>query len=145
MGSRSPHEQSQSNKSRRPRLATPESDRDATGLTMQTITPAIWLAAFPIAFVAAFLGYIISGNTRTIGVALVITLIAAVGVWALLRSQEKWRRSARITNEVMAGLLLACIGTALFIAGLAALSVVWSVAGLAILAGAWLVARQGNR
>ena len=110
---------------------------------METLTPAIGLAAFPVALVAAFVGYIASGSTRSIGAALVVTLVVSVGVWLLLRAQSDWRRTARMTNELVLALLVAIIGISMVIGGIAGLSVGWAAIGLAIFVGAWFIQRMG--
>lgn len=123
------------------RVPPPEDQPVSTGLSMGTVTPMIGFAAFPVAIGASFVGYIATGESRTIGVALVITGIAAVAGWLVLRSQPDWRRGVRTTNEFLAAVLVACAGSAVTIGGIAALSVVWIVAGIAMLAGAWLIQR----
>ena len=110
---------------------------------METLTPVIGLAAFPVALVAAFVAYIASGSSRSIGAALVVTLIASIGVWLVLRAQSEWRRTARMTNELALALLVAIIGISMLIGGIAGLSVGWVAIGAAILVGAWFIQRMG--
>ena len=143
MGSRPPRQQPLPKSRRQPRLMTHEPAPETTGFTMETLTPIIGLAAFPVALVAAFVGYIASGSTRSIGAALVVTLIVSIGVWLLLRAQSEWRRTARMTNELVLALLVAIIGISLVIGGIAGLSVGWAAIGLAILVGAWFIQRMG--
>jgi hypothetical protein len=120
---------------------TDQSPAATDGISMENITPFIGFAAFPIAIGAAFIGVALTRDAKTIGVALIITAIFAVGAWALLRSQAAWRRDARMSNEALLALLVAAIGLMLLIGGLAALSIPFAVAGLAIVGGAWLIQR----
>lgn len=106
---------------------------------MATLTPFIGFAVFPVALGAAFIGYGASGSSSTIAVALVTTVIVAVVLWALLRSQATWRRSARMSNELLAAILVAVVGFMMLIGGIAALAPIWMVIGVAILAGAWYI------
>lgn len=123
---------------------THDPEPKATGFTMETLTPIIGFVAFPVAIVASFIAYVATGNSRSIGAALVVTAVVAIGVWLLLRTQTEWRRTARMTNELMLALLVAFIGISLLVGGIAGLSVVWIIAGLAILAGAWFIQRMGS-
>ena len=108
---------------------------------MDTITPFIGFAIFPVAIIASFIGYGASGSSRTIGAVLVITVITAVVMWAAIRSQSRWRSSAKMSNELLMAMLVATIGVALLIGGIAAISPVWMAAGVVLMAGAWLIQR----
>lgn len=142
MGSRPPRQQPLPKKPRQARLATPDAEPVSTGVSMETITPVIAFITFPVASGAAFVGYIASASSRVIGVAAIITVVAAVGIWTLLRSQEDWRRQIRPTNELLAGVLIGILGLILTIGGLAAVALIWIVVGIVVLGGAWLVARS---
>jgi hypothetical protein len=108
---------------------------------MATIGPFIGLAIFPVALGAAFIGYGVTGSSQTIATALVITVILAVGLWLVVRSRTAWRQSARVSNELMAAMLVGLIGFMFLIGGLAAVSPIWIVVGAAVLGLAWLIQR----
>ncbi|HYH11591.1 MAG TPA: hypothetical protein VD789_04470 [Thermomicrobiales bacterium] len=141
MGSRPPRPQSLP---RAPRQdpTTPESEE--LGLSMDSLTPFIGFAIFPIALGAAFIGYAASGSSNAIAAALVITVAFAIAIWALVRRQVTWRQNARMSNELLAAILVAVIGFMMLIGGIAALDPVWMIVGVAILAAAWFIQRYAS-
>lgn len=108
---------------------------------METITPIIAFVTFPLAAGAAFVGYIASANSRVIGIAAIISVGTAIAIWALLWSQGNWRRGIRVTNGLLAAIILSMIGLVFTVGGLAAIAPVWIVIGLVVLGGAFLIAR----
>ncbi len=108
---------------------------------MEALTPFIGLAAVPVAIVASFLGYALSGELSSIAAAVILTIVVAAGAWLMLRGMAAWRATARMTNELLLAVLLATMGTGIFLGGVAGLSLPWSIAGLAVLGGAWLIQR----
>lgn len=145
MGSRPPRQQPLPKRAHQPRLATSHAEPVSNGLSMETITPVIAFITFPVAAGAAFVGYLASANGRVIAVAAIITVVTAAGIWALLRSQERWRRQLHPTNELLAGVMVGVLGLIFTIGGIAAVAPVWIVIGLIVLGGAWLIARPSLR
>lgn len=142
MGSRPPRQQPLPKKQR---LAAADTEQQSNGLAMSTVTPVIGVITFPVAFAAAVIAYAASGNARTIGYAVVIAVIVAVSMWGLLRSQEGLRRRLQTTNELLAGIMVALLGFAFLIAGIAAIAAAWIVVGIVVLAGAAIIVRPALR
>ncbi len=111
---------------------------------METITPFIGLATFPVALGGAFIAYGATGDTRAIGFSLVIAAIASVAIWLVVRTRASWRSGTRMSNELLLALLVATIGMMFLVGGLAALSPIWIGVGAAVLVGAWLVQRSSS-
>lgn len=139
MGSRPPR---QHPLPKAPREAPPSPEDEPRGLSMDTLTPFIGFAIFPVALGAAFIGYAASESTSAIAAALVITVIVAAALWALVRRQATWRSNARMSNEFLAAILVAVIGFMMLIGGIAAIAPAWMVFGTLILAGAWYIQRN---
>ncbi|HET7530825.1 MAG TPA: hypothetical protein VFJ98_07695 [Mycobacteriales bacterium] len=137
MGSRPPRHQPMP----KPQPDRPDPDGDRQGLSMETITPLIGLAYFPVALGAGFIAYAGSRDVRAIGGALVLTLITALSIWLAFRNLPAWRRDVRITNERLAAVLLGLVGLMILLGGIAGLALGWILGGLIVLIIAWVVQR----
>jgi hypothetical protein len=141
MGSQPPRQQPIPPLRREQPEQPPDLGPNPQGISMETLTPLIGFAFFPVSLGAGFIAYAGARDARAIGGAMVLTLIAALAFWLVLRNRPGWRGDVRLSNERLAAILLGLIGVMILLGGLAGLSLGWSLGGAAVLVVAWLVLR----
>jgi hypothetical protein len=141
MGSRPPRHQPLPKADRNRPVPPPDTGPNPQGISMATITPMIGLAYFPVALGAGFIAYAGSRDARAIAGALILTLITALAIWLAFRGRPELRRDARMSNELLAAILLGLVGLMILLGGIAGLSLGWTLGGLVVLAIAWIVQR----
>ncbi len=108
---------------------------------MATITPLIGFAYFPVALGAGFIAYAGSRDARAIGGAMVLTLVVALAIWLVLRNRPALRHDVRMSNELLAAILLGLVGLMVTLGGIAGLSIGWTLGGALVLVIAWFIQR----